>query len=265
MRKSELGAWRGCVGIAAALVLLACSEAATPVAPARVDGVPVGSAPAAPASSEGSSGPAAAERRLPAVAVASSLCEGLSVEASSTLRSGASAEMLLAERRSCAGAVGEAVRHWRAAALAEPRLGDIMNRRIAQATGGGRLCRLQRWRNTHELPLPRPHTHEHRRISRVNFSKVFSCSFRLRHQLFNAVTPSALESCLWTDCLPLIPIPRGMVRGRPNGSPFVYAAGALATGLPPPPPHPHPISSRSSSYQSKITACAPPTPVHYDL
>jgi soluble lytic murein transglycosylase-like protein len=69
--------------------------------------------------------------------VSSSLCEGLAVASSSLLRAGASAEMLLAERRSCAGAVGEAVRHWRAAAVAEPRLGDIMNRRIAQATGGG--------------------------------------------------------------------------------------------------------------------------------
>lgn len=137
MRKSELGAWRGCVGIAAALVLLACSEGATSVAPAEVDGAPVGSAPSVVPLSDGSSAPAVSERRLPAMAVASSLCEGLAVEASSTLRAGASAEMLLAERRSCAGMVGEAVRHWRAAAVAEPRLGDIMNRRIAQATGGG--------------------------------------------------------------------------------------------------------------------------------
>ena len=69
--------------------------------------------------------------------VASSLCEALAVVAPSPPRSGASAEMLLAERRACAGAVGEAVVRWRVAAASEPRLGDIVNRRIAQATGGG--------------------------------------------------------------------------------------------------------------------------------
>lgn len=135
MRKSELGAWRVCVGVAVALVLLACSEGETPVPPLLADGVAAVSAPSMVPLSEGSGAPAASERRLPAVAVASSLCEGLSVASAS--RAGVSAEMLLAERRSCTGAVGEAVRHWRAAAVAEPRLGDIMNRRIAQATGGG--------------------------------------------------------------------------------------------------------------------------------
>ena len=35
----------------------------------------------------------------------------------------------------------------------------------------------------------------HRRISKVNFSKVFSCSFRLRHQLFNAVLPPSSPLC----------------------------------------------------------------------
>ena len=135
MRKSELGAWRGCVGVGAALLLSACSDAATPVAPSRVVPVPVVPAPAVVAPSEGSGASATSERRLPVVAVASSLCEGLAVASAS--RSGASAAMLLAERRSCAGAVREAVLHWRASAAAEPRLGDIMNRRIAQATGGG--------------------------------------------------------------------------------------------------------------------------------
>lgn len=137
MRKSELGAWRVCVGVAVALVLLACSEGETPVPPLRTDGVAVGSAPSVVSLSEGSGASAASELRLPAVAVASSLCEALSGVAPSPPRSGASAEMLLAERGSCTGAVGESVRHWRAAAVAEPRLGDIMNRRIAQATGGG--------------------------------------------------------------------------------------------------------------------------------
>lgn len=133
MRKSELGAWRGCVGVAVALVLSACSEISTPVGPPRADVAPVlAEGPA----SDGSGAPALSERRLPAVAVASSLCEALSVVAPSPSRSGASAEMLLAERRACSGAVGEALVHWRAAAASEPRLGDIVNRRIAQATGG---------------------------------------------------------------------------------------------------------------------------------
>lgn len=137
MRKSELGAWRGCVGVAVALVLSACSEVSTDVASVRADVAPVAPAPAVGPATEGSGAPALSERRLPAVGVASSLCEALAVVAPSPPRSGASAEMLLAERRACAGAVGEAVVRWRAAAASEPRLGDIVNRRIAQATGGG--------------------------------------------------------------------------------------------------------------------------------
>lgn len=136
MRKSELGAWRGCVGVVVAVLLSACTEEAPQVAPAPDNRAPEPSAPTEAAASDGRGAPLAPERRLPAVAVASSLCEALSVVSASP-RSGASAEMLTAERLACAGAVGDALLHWRAAAAAEPRLGDIANRRIAQATGGG--------------------------------------------------------------------------------------------------------------------------------
>ena len=137
MRKSELGAWRGWVSVAVAALLSACAEEALPVAPSHDDLATVVPVPATAAASDGSGGPLASARRLPAVAVASSLCDALTVVSASPPRSGASAELLLAERRACAGAVGEALLHWRAAAAAEPRLGDIANRRIAQATGGG--------------------------------------------------------------------------------------------------------------------------------
>lgn len=48
----------------------------------------------------------------------------------------AGAAFVTAEQAACGGAVGEAVTLWRKAAKLEPRLGDISNRRIAQATGG---------------------------------------------------------------------------------------------------------------------------------
>jgi len=125
------------VSVLAAVLLSACAEAALPVAPSHDDLAAVAPVPVTAAASDGSGAPLASERRLPAVSVTSSLCEALFVVLASPPRSGASAEMLLAERRACAGAVGEALLHWRAAAAAEPRLGDIANRRIAQATGGG--------------------------------------------------------------------------------------------------------------------------------
>ena len=133
MRKRDLGVGWWWV-IAGGLFSSAC---APPPPPEQVASPPsaVSTATGAERATASPAAPAAAERSLPIVPLAAESCTATrAAQLAPSDRVGAA--FLEAERAACDGRSAEAVRGWREAAALAPRLGDVVNRRIAQATGG---------------------------------------------------------------------------------------------------------------------------------